>query len=118
MIEGQALLALAALSQETRLRAVRHLVRAGPGGVPAGALAEALSISPSNLSFHLKELDRAGIIVARREARSIIYTVNYDSLRGLIQFLLEDCCGGLADVRPPPASATARAPARKQRASA
>jgi DNA-binding transcriptional ArsR family regulator len=113
MIEGQALLALAALSQETRLRAVRHLVRAGPGGVPAGALAEALSISPSNLSFHLKELDRAGIVASRREARSIIYTVNYDGLRGLIRFLMEDCCAGMADVGEPE-----RSPDRKERANA
>lgn len=100
MNESQALLAFAALSRDTRLRVVRHLVRAGPHGVPAGALAEGLGISPSNLSFHLKELDRAGIITARREARSIIYTVNYDSLRGLIRFLMEDCCAGVAAVDP------------------
>jgi DNA-binding transcriptional ArsR family regulator len=114
MDESQALLAFAALSQDTRLRVVRHLVRAGPKGVPAGALAEGLGISPSNLSFHLKELDRAGIIAARREARSIFYTVNYDSLRGLIRFLMEDCCGGLAQVKPRPA----RSPARRERANA
>ncbi|MPZ59112.1 MAG: metalloregulator ArsR/SmtB family transcription factor [Rhizobiales bacterium] len=119
MKESQALLAFAALSQDTRLRVVRHLVRAGPKGVPAGALAEGLSISPSNLSFHLKELDRAGIIAARREARSIIYTVNYDGLRGLIRFLLEDCCAGLADINlSPPASGAPRSSARKERANA
>jgi DNA-binding transcriptional ArsR family regulator len=66
------------------------------------------------LSFHLKELDRAGIITARREARSIIYTVNYDGLRGLIRFLMEDCCAGVAEVRPAPAPASQR----KERASA
>jgi ArsR family transcriptional regulator len=119
MKESQALLAFAALSQDTRLRVVRHLVRAGPDGVPAGALAEGLNISPSNLSFHLKELDRAGIIAARREARSIIYTVNYDSLRGLIRFLMEDCCAGLADINAsPPATRPARSSARKERANA
>jgi DNA-binding transcriptional ArsR family regulator len=111
MNESQALIAFAALSQGTRLQVVRYLVKAGREGVAAGALAEGLGISPSNLSFHLKELDRAGIIVARREARSIIYTVNFDSLRGLIQFLMEDCCAGLAEVRPAPA----RAPRRKER---
>ena len=114
MNESQALSAFAALSQGTRLQVVRYLVRAGRKGVAAGALAEGLGISPSNLSFHLKELDRAGIIVARREARSIIYTVNFDSLSGLIQFLMEDCCAGLAEVRPAPA----RAPRRKERARA
>lgn len=117
MKESQALLAFAALAQDTRLRVVRHLVRAGPDGLPAGALAEGLRISPSNLSFHLKELDRAGIIAARRDARSIIYTVNYDSLRGLIRFLMEDCCAGLANVDAP-APAKLRAPARKERANA
>jgi DNA-binding transcriptional ArsR family regulator len=111
MNESQALIAFAALSQGTRLQVVRYLVKAGREGVAAGALAEGLGISPSNLSFHLKELDRAGIIVARREARSIIYTVNFDSLSGLIQFLMEDCCAGLAEVRPAPA----RAPRRKER---
>ena len=109
MKEGQALLALAALSQETRLRAVRHLVRAGPNGIPAGVLAEGLGTSPSNLSFHLKELERAGIITSRREARSIIYTVNYDGLRGLIRFLMEDCCAGLADIGEPRPANTERA---------
>jgi ArsR family transcriptional regulator len=118
MKESQALLAFAALSQETRLQVVRHLVRAGPKGVPAGALAEGLDISPSNLSFHLKELDRAGIIAARREARSIIYTVNYDSLRGLTRFLMEDCCAGLADVSVAPVRKAARASARRERADA
>jgi ArsR family transcriptional regulator, arsenate/arsenite/antimonite-responsive transcriptional repressor len=111
MNESQALIAFAALSQGTRLQVVRYLVKAGREGVAAGALAEGLGISPSNLSFHLKELDRAGIIVARREARSIIYTVNFDSLSGLIQFLMEDCCAGLAEVRTGPA----RAPRRKER---
>ena len=113
MDESQALNAFAALSQGTRLQVVRFLVRAGCNGVAAGALAEGLGISPSNLSFHLKELDRAGIITARREARSIIYTVNYDSLRGLIRFLMEDCCAGVAEVRPTPVRAQG-----KERASA
>jgi ArsR family transcriptional regulator len=118
MNESQALSALAALSQDTRLRAVRRLVRAGPKGIPAGALAEALGISPSNLSFHLKELDHAGIISARREARSIFYTANYDSLRGLIRFLMEDCCAGFADVTSPAGRGEAHRPAGKQRVDA
>lgn len=119
MKESQALLAFAALSQETRLRIVRRLVRAGPAGIPSGVIADGLGISPSNVSFHLKELDRSGIIAARREARSIIYTVNYESLRGLIRFLLEDCCAGRPEVSLPTAIApTARGAARKARANA
>ena len=117
MKESQALLALAALSQEIRLRVVRRLVRAGPNGISAGAIAESLGISPSNLSFHLKELDRAGLIGARREARSVIYTANYDSLRGLIRFLMEDCCAGLADIGAPPRT-RARSTPRRERANA
>jgi DNA-binding transcriptional ArsR family regulator len=94
MNESQALLGFAALAGETRLRIVRRLVRAGPKGMPAGEIAEAMGVSPSNMSFHLKELERAGLLVARREARSIIYTADYQSLRGLIQFLMKDCCAG------------------------
>jgi DNA-binding transcriptional ArsR family regulator len=101
MRESQALLAMAALSQETRLRIVRRLVRAGPKGVAAGVLAEGLGVSPSNMSFHLKELDRAELIEARREARSIIYFANYQALNGLILFLMEDCCNGRPEVCTP-----------------
>lgn len=98
MRESQAVQAMAALSQETRLRIVRRLVRAGAKGIAAGALAEGLGVSPSNMSFHLKELDRSGLIGARREARSIIYFANYDTLNGLIHFLMEDCCGGRPEI--------------------
>lgn len=119
MKESQALLSLAALSQETRLRVVRRLVRAGEKGVPAGALAEGLGISPSNVSFHLKELEQAGLIAARREARSIIYSADYKTLNGLIRFLMEDCCAGRPEVCTPAlASCCAPAPAKKERAHA
>jgi ArsR family transcriptional regulator len=94
----QALAGFAALSQQTRLAIVRLLVRAGPKGVPAGSVAEAVRVSASNVSFHLKELERAGLIEARREARSIIYSANYDTLRGLIDFLMKDCCGGRPEI--------------------
>lgn len=101
MKESQALASLAAISQETRLRIVRRLVRAGPKGVAAGVLAEGFGVSPSNMSFHLKELDRAGLIGSRREARSIVYFANYDTLNGLIRFLMEDCCDRRPEVCTP-----------------
>ena len=80
MEEKQALAAFGALSQETRLRIVRLLVQAGPEGVAAGVLGEATGVSASNVSFHLKELERAGLIGARRQARSIIYAADYPAL--------------------------------------
>jgi ArsR family transcriptional regulator len=101
MKEAQALESMAALAQETRLRIVRRLVRAGPKGVQAGALADSFGVSPSNMSLHLKELDRAGLITARREARAIHYSADYDTLNGLIRFLMEDCCAGRPEVCTP-----------------
>lgn len=99
MEERQALLSFAALSQETRLAIVRTLVVAGPEGMAAGAIAERMSVSPSNVSFHLKELERAGLIAHRRESRSIVYKANYEALSGLVRFLMEDCCVGHDSVR-------------------
>jgi ArsR family transcriptional regulator, arsenate/arsenite/antimonite-responsive transcriptional repressor len=116
MNESQALGSFAALAQETRLAIVRLLVRSGPEGVPAGAVAEAVGVSPSNVSFHLKELEHAGLIEARREARSIIYTANYQMLRNLIDFLMKDCCAGHPKIcGPAPADArSAQSKSRRQ----
>lgn len=94
MEERQALLAFGALSQETRLRILRLLVVAGPGGVAAGLIAEQVGVSASNVSFHIKELERAGLVSARRESRSILYSVDIEALNGLVRFLMEDCCAG------------------------
>lgn len=94
MDERQALVALGAMSQETRLRIVRLLVKAGSKGLAAGEIAETAGVSPSNISFHLKGLEHAGLVAARREARSIIYSAEYEALSGLIRFLMEDCCSG------------------------
>ena len=101
MNRSQALLGFAALSQDTRLGIVRLLVKAGPEGVSAGEVADEIGVSPSNLSFHLKELQHAGLIEARREARSIIYSAEYGVLRGLIGFLMKDCCGGRPEICAP-----------------
>lgn len=84
----------AALSQETRLAVLRHLIKAGPGGAPAGRLASALDVAAPTMSFHLKELERAGFIASRKEGRSVIYAADYGGVRSLIDFLLADCCQG------------------------
>jgi ArsR family transcriptional regulator len=81
-----------ALSQETRLRAFRLLVQAGPDGLPAGAISEELGTPQNTLSFHLNHLSQAGIVSSRREGRSIIYLANFDMMRDLIGFLVNDCC--------------------------
>ena len=112
MDERQALAAFSALSQETRLQIVRLLVVAGADGMAAGALAERVKVSPSNISFHLKELERAGLITQQRESRSIIYRAGYDALGGLVRFLMEDCCGGHPEIcAPAVAAASCCAPA-------
>ena len=94
MNERQALLSFGALSQETRLRILRMLVVAGPEGLAAGLIAEQAGVTASNVSFHVKELERAGLVSSRRESRSILYTAEFDALNGLLRFLMEDCCGG------------------------
>ena len=94
----QAVVALSALSQETRLSVFRHLVTAGPQGKPAGLIAARLKVPPPTLSFHLKELERAGLITRRRESRSIIYAANYKAMRALLSYLMEDCCGGRPEI--------------------
>jgi DNA-binding transcriptional ArsR family regulator len=107
MDQRQALISFGALSQETRLQIVRILVVAGPDGMAAGALAEKVGVSPSNISFHLKELERAGLLSQQRESRSIIYRADYDALGGLVRFLMEDCCAGHPEICAPAASAAA-----------
>ena len=87
-----AVTALAALAQESRLAVFRLLVQAGPVGMPAGKLSEALNIPPSSLSFHLKELTHAGMVSSRQEGRFVIYQANFDAAAALIAFLTENCC--------------------------
>jgi ArsR family transcriptional regulator, arsenate/arsenite/antimonite-responsive transcriptional repressor len=86
--------AFAALAQENRLAIFRHLVGAGPSGVPAGEIAKAVGISPTSVSFHLKELDRAGLVTQTRHGRFIHYALYVERVRQLIEYLTEDCCGG------------------------
>lgn len=89
-----AVTALAALAQETRLAIFRLLVRQGPEGLPAGAVADALEVQPSTLSFHLAHLERAGLLHSWRVQRQIFYAVDFPGIRGLLAFLTEDCCQG------------------------
>ena len=86
--------ALGALAQETRLAIFRLLVQAGPDGLPAGVIAERLGVAPPTLSFHLSQLSNAGLITSVRQSRSIVYAPDFDAMRGLVGFLTENCCGG------------------------
>ncbi len=114
MKQSQARECFAALSQETRLSIVRLLVKAGEAGVAAGAIADDVEASPSNVSFHLKELERAGLVTQRREARSIIYAADFSGLQSLIEFLMKDCCGGRSEICAPILAAAACKPASKR----
>lgn len=89
-----AIAALSALANEHRLAIFRLLVQAGPQGRPAGAIADALKLPASSLSFHLAHLTRAGLIEQRRESRSLIYSADFAAMNGLVGFLTENCCGG------------------------
>lgn len=94
MTNDQAIRALAALAQEHRLAIFRLLVKQGSSGLTAGEIGERVGIGPTGASFHLKELDRAGLIAARREGRFIRYAFNADTMRDLLTFLMQDCCQG------------------------
>ena len=85
--------ALGALAQETRLDVFRLLVTQGPAGLPAGAIAERLDVLPASLTFHLKELQHAGLITQRRLGRQLIYAAEYGAMNDLLVYLTENCCG-------------------------
>ncbi|MEX2015009.1 MAG: metalloregulator ArsR/SmtB family transcription factor [Candidatus Hydrogenedentales bacterium] len=88
--------ALSALAHDTRLNVFRLLVRAGQDGLSAGDIAASLGVPAPTLSFHLAQLDRAGLVASRRDGRSIIYRVRFDAVTRLLEFLMEDCCQGRA----------------------
>lgn len=90
------ILALGALAHENRLALFRLLVQAGADGMAAGAIAEALALPNSSLSFHLAHLTRAGLIQQTRHSRSLIYTADYGAMNDLLGYLTENCCGGAA----------------------
>ncbi len=90
--------AFAALSQETRLAILRHLIRKGAGALPAGKVAEDMHIPPSTFSFHVAALERAGLVRSERNQRQILYSANLSGVRDLLAFLLNDCCGGRPEI--------------------
>ena len=96
MKAGSAIEALGALAQAHRLKLFRLLVQAGEKGMPAGAIADALGVPNSSLSFHLAQLRNAGLILQERQHRSLIYRANYPAMNALVAYLMENCCAGAA----------------------
>ncbi len=94
MEKTNAIAALAALAQETRLDVFRLLVQAGPAGLPAGQIGERLNLPSATLSFHLNQLRHAGLVTFRRDGRSLIYAAEYAAMNGLLAYLTENCCQG------------------------
>ena len=94
MEKSDAIAALAALAQESRLDVFRLLVQAGPDGLPAGQIGERLGLPSATLSFHLNALKQADLITCRRESRSLIYSAAYPTMNALMGYLTENCCQG------------------------
>ncbi len=108
--------AFAALAQPTRLKAFRKLIAAHPDGLPAGEIAEFCKVPHNTMSTHLAALMRGGLIAVTREGRSMNYRADLDGFRGLIDFLMRDCCGGRPEICAPVVDdfAACCAPARKK----
>jgi DNA-binding transcriptional ArsR family regulator len=94
MEEKDVVRSLAALAQPVRLQVFRSLVVAGPAGLTPGAMAEALGLPGSTLSFHLKELANAGLVSPEREGRNLIYRAAFEHMNALLAYLTENCCQG------------------------
>jgi ArsR family transcriptional regulator, arsenate/arsenite/antimonite-responsive transcriptional repressor len=110
MEKSDAVAALAALAQDNRLDVFRLLVEAGPEGLSAGRVAEALDIAPNTLTFHFDRLRVAGLITVRREGRSMIYAARYEAMNALVAYLTKNCCRG-----PQMRASGARTPSRPAR---
>ncbi len=108
MTKANAIAALGALAQDTRLDIFRLLVERGPEGMPAGEIGERLKQPSPTLSFHLNQLRHAGLITSRRESRSIIYRANFNTMSGLMISLTEKCCMGRPEPGMQPAVISAR----------
>jgi ArsR family transcriptional regulator len=94
MEKTSAVAALAALAQDNRLDVFRLLVQAGPEGMPAGAVAEALDLAPNTLTFHFDRLRQAGLVTVQRAGRSMIYAARFETMTALLAYLTENCCQG------------------------
>ena len=108
MEKTEAIAALSALAQETRLDIFRLLVEAGPVGFPAGRVADALGVPAATLSFHLKELRAAGLIGRHKDGRSLIYSADFATINGLLGYLMENCCQGPARADSPNTNSNVR----------
>ena len=98
MKESEAIDALSALAQKTRLGIVRYLIGCGEEGASAGEIGQEVDAGSSRASFHLSALENAGVISSKRQSRHIIYRANFDHIGELISFLLNDCCEGHPDI--------------------
>lgn len=115
MDNGTAIDAFSALAQETRLSVFRRLVEAHPDEMAAGEIARALRVPHNTMSTHLAILERAGLVTARREGRTIYYGADLDGLRSVVGFLMRDCCDGRAEICAPLlAELTCCVPSRKR----
>jgi ArsR family transcriptional regulator len=119
MKQPDALAALTALAQDSRLDVFRLLVEAGPQGLPAGSVAGALKLAPNTLTFHFDRLRDSGLVTVRREGRSMIYAARFDTMNALLGYLTDNCCqGNVAQCLPPRRVAkatTAASPAKAHR---
>src|ERR1700674_2773536 len=94
MEKSDAVTALAALAQDSRLDVFRTLVQAGPEGLPAGQVATALDLAPNTLTFHFDRLKSAGLVTVRRDGRSMIYAAQFETMNSLLGYLTDNCWGG------------------------
>ena len=113
MKKPDAVAALAALAQDSRLDVYRLLVQAGPEGLPAGQVATALGLAPNTLTFHFDRLRSAGLVTVRREGRSMIYAARFETMNALLGYLTENCCKGAPESCAPAVCRPAQTSKRK-----
>ena len=109
----QVIEALGALAHEHRLAIFRLLVERGPEGLAAGQIAERVGLVPSSLTFHLQNLQRAGLVSRQRESRQLIYSADFEAMNGLVGYLTQNCCAGGAVCAPVCKPAAPERPAKR-----